>query len=118
MTVPFLPIDVVIEHPIPLVGCFGSTAAEFAAALMILTMRETPGTWRRVYGADLSEALYTQHKAYPWLYHPTILPDFRELAKQGYANVKYLHLEHDSLLLYYAEFTDAGLEKLRAFVRT
>lgn len=101
-----LPKDIRID-PIPFVGTFGKSEAEVAAA-WIVAARQFDNQWDNELTSDemvaRTQALYaTDARVQQLIRNPFLRPDFQLLRQGGYTTDGFI-------------FTEAGMEKLKAFV--
>lgn len=107
--VDFKPSQVVL-HPVPLVATFERTENEVSAAVLVMTLAQAGDTWRPVAPREVGEMLRAQPKGAPILTTLMVVRfAFDVIEAKGWVTK---HADNS------LEFTQAGLERLRRWVRT
>lgn len=111
----FKPSQVALQEPLPFIGTFRKAEAESAAAMMVVAMRRDGNKWRPVLPIEIGEAIKQLHdkEGYSWMTNPFCKPDFWKLVELGFAEFLDGEKEKGKPI----QFTDAGIEKLRAWAR-
>lgn len=109
----FHPSAVYLDSGPPLCATMGRSEREYAAALLVWACQQKGDRWRPVNTTELEEMLFAarmlgREPVSSWLRNPFMKPDMRELADHGFAR----WLDDHTI-----ELTEAGIERLRRWVR-
>ncbi len=119
----FLPSQILLRSPIPLIGTMGRSEREAAAYLLVRTSQVRGDQWQYIPPRAIGEVMDSDRKAgiEPMVslsINPFFFPDFHDLIDQQYAEYErrpsgYAYREGDPSM----QFTTRGLRALRRWLR-